>query len=92
MMNDYAAWWPFWGDDGGCPDRDPALPPQLAADVRAWAAHFERCYSHETGWPSETAADQHRRRAAELFQAVKSVLEVQGHSVELVLWETGDRD
>ncbi|WP_146243202.1 hypothetical protein [Curtobacterium sp. MCBD17_021] len=91
MMNDYSADWPLWGDDGQCPDGEPALPPRLDADVRQWAADFDGGYSYEFGWQTKARADEHRRRGRGLFGAVQRVVEAEGHTVELAYWETAHR-
>ncbi|GAA2983191.1 hypothetical protein JOD63_000712 [Microbacterium terrae] len=84
LMNDYSADWPFW-HGGLCADGDPALPDDLAADARAWAAQFNDFFSYEHGWPDQAIASAHEAEGVRLFHEVSRALPE--HTVELQYWE-----
>ena len=92
LMNDYSAAWPFWGgrDIGLCHDDDPALPAEVAAAARSWAAQFNELFDHEYGWPNRAIALAHREEGERLFAEVGRLLP--DHDVSFHYWEHAYRD
>jgi len=92
LMNDYLADWPFWGDgeDAGlCAAGNPALPADLEADIRAWAACFNDQFSREYGWPEEETAAAHKVEGERLHRCVQRALPE--HDIVLNYWEKSVR-
>ncbi len=88
-MNDYGAHWPFWGTDGGCGDDEPVLPTALSAEVKEWAAWFERSFDYQSGWPDESTAAAHATEGRRLFHEIQQALP--NDTITFQYWETAYR-
>lgn len=88
LSNEYLVDWPIWGPTGGVNDSEPALPPLLHTDVKAWARNFNQGYSHQTGWSSAEVAAAHHREGLRLEAAIRTAIWPDAHSVTLRYWET----
>ncbi len=87
LMNDYAARWPLWWEEGGQLERsDLVLSDALVADILAWVAGFQEKFDHETGWPSADERLAHAARAHELAERLRAEVPA-GLQVRLDLWE-----
>jgi hypothetical protein len=92
LMNDYSAAWPFWGGREGlglCADGDPALPADVAAAARSWAAQFDELFDHEHGWPDRGIAMAHEAEGQRIHTAIQNLLPED--DVVLRYWERSYR-
>lgn len=86
LMNEYSVTWPLWTTFGLAEEGDLPVSDDLAARLRAWAAHFDEHFHWERGWDGAGRAESHAREARRLHRALQDELGP-GYEVSLDLWE-----
>lgn len=86
IANDYTVAWPVWRDDGPAGEDEFPIPPDVARDLRAWAAAFNEHFAWDAGWDDPTHAIRHAAEGHRLREAVQAALGP-GYTVVLDLWE-----